>query len=189
MLAAFIALPGATLVTGRSKVIPPYFVGHWVEVRDGATGALEGTWRVASIGVDVFRGSGHRDEEVGLYDADGDQPYTIVTSNTMSTDVTTPYNNLPVDDISVTNTDNDASGITVSPASGLATSEAGGTATFSVMLTAQPTADVTMGVSSSDTTEGTVAPASLTFTTANWSTPQTVVSKRAASVRAALSRS
>ncbi|HWM74347.1 MAG TPA: hypothetical protein VNQ53_11435, partial [Nocardioides sp.] len=43
---------GATLVTGRSKPIPAYFVGHWIEVRDGATGAVEGTWRVTSVGVD-----------------------------------------------------------------------------------------------------------------------------------------
>jgi hypothetical protein len=33
---------------------------------------------------------------------------------------------------------------------------------------------VTIALSSSDTTEGTVGPASLTFTTANWQTPQTV---------------
>jgi hypothetical protein len=33
---------------------------------------------------------------------------------------------------------------------------------------------VTIGLSSSDTTEGTVSPASVTFTTANWLTPQTV---------------
>ena len=43
---------GAVLVTDRAKAIPAYFVGHWVEVRDGSTGALEGTWRVASIGAD-----------------------------------------------------------------------------------------------------------------------------------------
>jgi hypothetical protein len=67
-----------------------------------------------------------------------------------------------------------ASGITVTPTSGLTTTEAGGTATFTVALNSQPTADVTIGLSSSDTTEGTVSPASLTFTTANWSTPQTV---------------
>src|SRR6185369_7609384 len=42
---------GATLVTGRSKAIPAYFVGHWVEVRN-ATGTLEGTWKVASIAAD-----------------------------------------------------------------------------------------------------------------------------------------
>ena len=43
-----------------------------------------------------------------------------------------------------------------------------------MVLNAQPTANVTIGLSSSDTTEGTVSPASLTFTTANWNTAQTV---------------
>ena len=42
------------------------------------------------------------------------------------------------------------------------------------MLNAQPTADVTIALSSSDTGEGTVAPASLTFTAANWNMAQTV---------------
>ena len=42
------------------------------------------------------------------------------------------------------------------------------------MLNAQPTADVTIAVSSSDTGEGTVAPAALTFTAANWNMAQTV---------------
>ena len=77
--------------------------------------------------------------------------------------------------MTVTNTDNDAAGITVTPTTGLTTTEAaGGTATFTVVLNTQPTADVTIGLSSSDTTEGTVAPASLTFTTANWNVAQTV---------------
>jgi uncharacterized repeat protein (TIGR02543 family) len=65
-------------------------------------------------------------------------------------------------------------GITLTPADGLVTTETGGTDTFTVVLNSQPTADVTIGLSSSDTTEGTVSPASLTFTTANWNTPQTV---------------
>ena len=73
----------------------------------------------------------------------------------------------------MTNTDNDSAGITVTPIPG-STTEAGGTATFTVVLTSQPTADVTVGLSSSDTTEGTVSPASLTFTSLNWNTPQTV---------------
>ena len=42
------------------------------------------------------------------------------------------------------------------------------------MLNTQPTADVTIALSSSDTTEGTVSPASLTFTPATWNIPQTV---------------
>ena len=43
-----------------------------------------------------------------------------------------------------------------------------------MVLNTQPTADVTIALSSSDTTEGTVAPASLVFTTANWNVAQTV---------------
>ena len=81
------------------------------------------------------------------------------------------YQGVVVADVTVTNTDNDAAGVTVTPTTGLTTTEAGGTATFTVVLTSQPTADVTIALSSSDTTEGTVSPASLTFTTANWNIP------------------
>ena len=84
----------------------------------------------------------------------------------MSTDAN--YNTRNAPDVLVTNSDDDAAGITVAPPGPLATTEAGGTATFTVVLTTQPTADVTIALSSSDTTEGTVLPASLTFTTANW---------------------
>jgi hypothetical protein len=76
--------------------------------------------------------------------------------------------------VTVRFTINDTAGITVSPTSGLVTTEAGGTATFTVKLNTQPAANVTIGLSSSDTTEGTVSPASLTFTPSNWNTPQTV---------------
>ena len=103
---------------------------------------------------------------------DGDVAYTIVTAAATSTDAN--YNGLNAADVSVTNTDNDTAGITVSPTSGLMTTEAGGTATFTIVLNTQPTANVTIGLSSSDTTEGTVAPASVTFTAGNWNTPQTV---------------
>ena len=57
------------------------------------------------------------------------------------------------------------------------TTESGGSATFTVVLTSQPSAEVTIGLTSSDVTEGTVSPSSLTFTPSGagiWSTPQTV---------------
>ena len=104
--------------------------------------------------------------------ADGDVAYSIVTAAAVSTDGS--YSGFDAADVSVTNTDNDAAGITVSPTSGLTTTEAGGTATFTVVLTSQPTADVTIALSSSDLSEGTVGPASLTFTSANWNVAQTV---------------
>ncbi len=65
-------------------------------------------------------------------------------------------------------------GITVAPNSGLETTQAGGTATFSVVLNSPPASGVTIPLSSSDTTEGTVSPTSLTFTPADWNVPQTV---------------
>ena len=70
--------------------------------------------------------------------------------------------------------DDDSAGVSVDPVAGLKTTEAGGGATFAVMLESEPTSDVTIGLSSSDTSEGTVSPVSLTFTSANWSNAQTV---------------
>ncbi|RPH29880.1 MAG: tandem-95 repeat protein, partial [Bacteroidales bacterium] len=103
---------------------------------------------------------------------DNDITYSVQTSNTISTDGN--YNNKPVDDVSVTNIDDDIAGITITPTSGLITTEAGGTATFTVRLNSQPTANVTIGISSSNTSEGTVSPSSLTFTSSDWNTNQTV---------------
>ncbi|MBK8173584.1 MAG: integrin [Sandaracinaceae bacterium] len=45
---------------------------------------------------------------------------------------------------------------------------------FTVALGAQPEADVTIALSSSNTAEGTVAPSTLTFTSSNWNVTQTV---------------
>lgn len=73
----------------------------------------------------------------------------------------------------ITIADDDTAGSTVSAISGTLT-EAGGTATFTVVLTSQPTASVSIPVSSSDTTEGTIAVSTVTFTSDNWDTAQTV---------------
>jgi hypothetical protein len=68
----------------------------------------------------------------------------------------------------------EAGTVIVNPTSGLTTTEAGGTAQFTVVLSTQPSSDVTIVVESSDTTEGTVNTGLLTFTSSNWNTPQTV---------------
>src|SRR5205814_396504 len=87
---------------------------------------------------------------------DGSVAYTIVTAPATSAD--THYNGLNASDVTVTNTDNDTAGITVTPTSGLTTTEGGGTATFTVVLNSQPIADVAIGLTSSNTNEGTVSP-------------------------------
>ena len=65
-------------------------------------------------------------------------------------------------------------GISVTPSSGLVTSEDGGAAAFDVVLDTRPTTDVIIGLSSNDTSEGTVDKTSLTFTSLNWDMAQTV---------------
>jgi len=112
----------------------------------------------------------------GMDDAllDGDIAYNIVTT-AASNDV--DYAAINPDDVAVTNTDNEVPPpgvVTVNPTSGLVTTEDGGTATFTVVLGTQPSQTVTIGLSSSNAAEGTVLPASVAFTTANYNVPQTV---------------
>ncbi len=71
-------------------------------------------------------------------------------------------------------TNDDTAGITISPITALVTTEAGDTADFSIQLDTQPTADVTINLSSSKVSEGTVSVSSVTFTAANWNTPQII---------------
>lgn len=65
-----------------------------------------------------------------------------------------------------------ATGILVQPVV-INTSEDGGSALVRARLTRAPTADVTVGVSSSDTAEGTLSVSQLTFTPATWNRFQT----------------
>ena len=105
---------------------------------------------------------------------DGDIVYTIqLTLNSDSIFDTTGYASLDPNDVSVTNTDNDTAGFTISSVTGTPTEDEG-TATFTVKLNSEPTANVDIGVSSNDETEGTVSPSSLTFTDQNWASPQTL---------------
>ena len=78
---------------------------------------------------------------------------------------------------SLTLTDDDVAAIVTSPqttTSRVRTSEDGSTAAVAVTLATEPTGDVRIDVASSDTAQGTVSPAMLTFTATNWNTAQTV---------------
>ena len=76
------------------------------------------------------------------------------------------------DAATVTVNDDDTRGVTVSD-SQLTVAESGGMATYTVELASEPTAAVTITPASSNA-EVTVSPATLTFTSANWQTEQTV---------------
>jgi len=103
---------------------------------------------------------------------DGDVLYTVSFNTTASIDP--DYYGLPPVDIALTNVDDDSSGVTVTPNGGLVTTEAGAASAFTVVLTSEPTAAVTITLNSSDITEGVINTSSLGFDASNWQVPQTV---------------
>ncbi len=80
-------------------------------------------------------------------------------------------------DLRVTVEDNDTAAITVSPTT-LTVAE-GGSSTYTVVLNTQPSANVKVTVGGTSETDLTVSPGSLTFTTENWNTAQTVTASAA----------
>jgi len=105
-------------------------------------------------------------------DIDGDKLFTVRLDTPASSDPN--YSSLNPLDISMTNLDNDVAGLVFTNHLNLTTGEDGTNANFRVRLRSRPTANVTVQIASSDTTEGTVHPSSLTFTPSNWNTNQTV---------------
>ncbi|MFC1748680.1 beta strand repeat-containing protein [Pseudomonadota bacterium] len=102
---------------------------------------------------------------------DGDINYTVsVDASSDNPD----YNALATAEVTGSNIDNDTAGITITAASSLSTSETESTDSFTVVLDSEPTADVLIPISSSNSTEVLASVHSLTFTPSNWSTSQTV---------------
>ena len=83
------------------------------------------------------------------------------------------YHGVSVPDVTVRVEDNDTPGMTRSVAQ-LAIDEGGGPGSYTLVPRAQPSGTVTVRLTSSDTGAATVSPTTLTFTTTNWDTPQTV---------------
>ena len=71
-------------------------------------------------------------------------------------------------------TDNDTAGVTVSPTTLTVTEDDTAGGTYTVVLDSQPTANVTIGISGQSGTDVTTASTPMTFTTVNWETAQTV---------------
>jgi len=121
--------------------------------------------------------------------ADWDTPQTVTVTGVDddidrndSATITISVNDAASDDtfdaladktVAITLTDNDTANFTVSETA-LTVDENAGTDTFTVVLDSEPTSDVVLDISSGDTDEATVDKAQLTFTSADWDTPQTV---------------
>ena len=122
-----------------------------------------GTWDTAQT-VTVTAGE---DDDVA------DDAVTL-THSAQSTD--SDYNGVSVGSVDVTVTDDDTAGVTVSEST-LTVAEGSGSGTYTVELNQAPSATVTVTVG--DGGDVTADPETLTFTTADWATAQTVTVRAA----------
>ena len=105
-------------------------------------------------------------------DPDGLNGTASFTHTATSADTT--YNTITIADVAATEADNDTSGVTVSKTSVIPSESA--SEDYTVVLDTQPTADVTIAVApaTGGDTDLMASPTSLTFTTTNWDSEQTV---------------
>ena len=76
--------------------------------------------------------------------------------------------------VTVTITDDDTAGVTISKMALTVTEQNTSGDTYTVVLDSQPTANVTISIGGQSGTDVTAAPTPMTFTTGNWATAQTV---------------
>ena len=103
---------------------------------------------------------------IGVNDGDGDSEMVTISHSVSG------YGSVTADSVTVSVTDNDTAGVMVEPTSVDLNEE--GTVTYTVKLNTQPSETVTITPANGDTSAVSVSPASLTFTTSNWDTTQTV---------------
>jgi hypothetical protein len=85
------------------------------------------------------------------------------------------FDNAANQTVAATNSDNDSAGFTIAQSGGATTvTEGADTDEFTLVLNAKPASDVVLSVVSSDTGEVTTGSSTVTFTTNNWNTAQTV---------------
>ena len=136
----------------------------------------------ATPGTDYTAGSGT------LSFAKGDTSKTVTVTvtgdeldeanETLTVTLSAASDSLSIGDATATGTitDDDDRGLVFSPTSVTVTeaSGTGRTATYTVALSSQPTGAVSVAVATADSTAATVLPATVSFTTSNWKTGQTV---------------
>ena len=107
---------------------------------------------------------------------DNDETNGTATITHTATSTDNDFNGLAIANVTATEDDDDTPGVTLSKTSVSVTE--GSTATYTVVLDTAPTANVTIAVANrgrtADDQDLTVNPASLTFTTSNYSQAQTV---------------
>ena len=103
-------------------------------------------------------------------DGDGIDDAATLSHTVTSTDA--DYNGIGVSEVAVTVTDNEAAGVSIGPAQ--LTIAEGGSDSYEVVLTSQPSHDVTVTISRSGDGDVSIDDQELTFTASNWETAQAV---------------
>ena len=100
---------------------------------------------------------------------------TVEVSHMVASTDDAVYDAVTAAGVSVDVDDDDTAGVSVVPDTSLLPSvDEGGTGTYTVVLASEPSGNVTVTATSGNTGAVTVTPTSLTFTTGNWATAQTV---------------
>ena len=107
-----------------------------------------------------------------LNDADVLAESFNLTHSATATGNTAPYHNITIDPVAITTTDA-GHGVVVSEST-LSVAENDETATYTVVLKSQPGGNVEISTTSGATGTATASPATLTFGSSDWNTPQTV---------------
>ncbi|MCY4495515.1 MAG: hypothetical protein OXB92_16850, partial [Acidimicrobiaceae bacterium] len=129
----------------------------------GASTAVSGDYTLPSV-FTIPAGETVATATVQITDDDLDEGNETVVLSVSGTGLT-------VTPVTLTITDNDTAGVTLS--TGTVSLGQGATGTYTVVLDTQPTANVTVTPTSGTVSRATVAPAARTFTASNWNTVQT----------------
>ncbi len=186
-----ITLPAITITAGTSPVAEGTSAVFTLSRTLSPTAALAVNVTVSETGGDMVAASNEGDRTVTFLANAAtatlsvttapdsvDEANSVVTA-TVSADTESPagYSVGTPASAMVTVQDNDTRDVTVSPTA-LPVNE-GSTGTYTVVLNSQPTASVTVTPSRTGSTDVTFSPATLSFTTSNWSTVRPVTVRAA----------
>ena len=139
---------------------------------DGGESNLTYTWTVTAkptgAADPTFGGNGNNAAKDTTTTFSQAGSYTFLVTITDAGGLTTTSS------VAVVDRQREVAGIDVFPTNGLVTTKGGGSARFTVVLTSQPTAPVTIPLVSTNLEEGVINQSSLIFTPADWDVPQSV---------------
>ena len=171
---------GVTLSTQSINVVEGGTITYTIKLNSEPTGSVTVTPESSATGVATVSAA-------LAFDADSWNSPKTVTVRTVNNDIDEDtdrsatithaveggdYASVTADDVTVTATDDDGKGVTLSTQSVSAVE--GGTTTYTIRLDSEPTGSVRVTPSSSATGVATVPNTALTFNADNWESPKTV---------------